>query len=308
MNRLVILALLTASMTLAVLAQNTDQTQQSTISPNVGEQRAIDQLRAIVETIKRCSPFQIPPDIDMQGFISTVGPPENVVWNVELHPSIRGRYVASIEFYEPSSLKPPPEDVICNKKEGHVAYCKHVWEITMHVYDRQVAHPLHFKYEFDVTSHGLEFLDAFTKITQTDGEPWVAGGLDSDGCASKAIKSVLDKTGENAQTAVSEAKDRSQSRPSEIPKTLWDAAMRGDAGAQYTLGTMYTEGNGVPQDYVEAYFWLDIAASDNSDSAIRDVITKDRDTSASHLTPTLLLQTQERARKWVEDHIAQTNP
>lgn len=31
-------------------------------------------------------------------------------------------------------------------------------------------------------------------------------------------------------------------------------------GAQYRLGTMYSNGQGVPQDYVQAHMWYNLAA------------------------------------------------
>ncbi len=39
------------------------------------------------------------------------------------------------------------------------------------------------------------------------------------------------------------------------------AADQDDAGAQGTLGLLYSMGQGAPHDDVEAYFWLDLAAS-----------------------------------------------
>ncbi len=39
------------------------------------------------------------------------------------------------------------------------------------------------------------------------------------------------------------------------------AADQGDPTAQATLGLLYSMGQGVPHDDVEAYFWLDLAAS-----------------------------------------------
>lgn len=39
------------------------------------------------------------------------------------------------------------------------------------------------------------------------------------------------------------------------------AADQGDVGAQGTLGMLYTLGQGVPKSDVDAYFWLDLAAS-----------------------------------------------
>ena len=103
----------------------------SQTSPDAGEQRSTDQLRAIVESIKKCQIPPVPPGVDTQGFTSVSGPIQNVVWNVELHPSARGRYLASVEYAEPTALKPPPEDEVCTKKAGHVSYCQHVWDISM---------------------------------------------------------------------------------------------------------------------------------------------------------------------------------
>jgi TPR repeat protein len=92
------------------------------------------------------------------------------------------------------------------------------------------------------------------------------------------------------------------------------AAEQGDAIAQVALGLSYALGQGVPQDYAEAYFWLDLAASGKleygkpEDAAKLPDVSKIRDDTASHLTSTVLLQTQERARKWFEDHAAKTPP
>ena len=39
------------------------------------------------------------------------------------------------------------------------------------------------------------------------------------------------------------------------------AADQGDVGAEATMGTLYSMGQGVEQNYVEAYYWLDLAAA-----------------------------------------------
>jgi TPR repeat protein len=82
------------------------------------------------------------------------------------------------------------------------------------------------------------------------------------------------------------------------------AAEQGDRLAQLGLGLAYDYGHGVPQDYAEAYFWLDIAAAANLDSARQRGIDVDsiRDEAASHLAPSDLVRMQERASKWFEDH------
>jgi len=71
---------------------------------------------------------------------------------------------------------------------------------------------------------------------------------------------------------------------------------------------LYRVGQGVPQDYVEAYFWFDIAAarlpSYQGWEKIEKDITKDRDEIAAELNPADLSRVQERARKWFEEHPA----
>jgi TPR repeat protein len=65
-------------------------------------------------------------------------------------------------------------------------------------------------------------------------------------------------------------------------------------------------GNGVPRDYSEAYFWLDLAAMGKPGYFTQEKLAKRRDEVASLLSNTALLQAQERARKWLEAH--QANP
>ena len=55
------------------------------------------------------------------------------------------------------------------------------------------------------------------------------------------------------------------------------AAEQGNASAQNNLGAMYNNGNGVPQDYVYAHMWYNIAASSGKSknaSNNRDIIEK----------------------------------
>ena len=85
---------------------------------------------------------------------------------------------------------------------------------------------------------------------------------------------------------------------------VWDrkAAEQGYAEAQTMLGIMYHDGDGVPQDYAEAYYWLDLGTAGKSSHT--EQAAKFRDESASHLTPADLSREQERARKWFEAHQA----
>jgi len=45
-------------------------------------------------------------------------------------------------------------------------------------------------------------------------------------------------------------------------------AEEGDPAAQYNLGVMYANGEGVPTNYIRAYAWRNIAAASRHEDAI----------------------------------------
>jgi len=61
------------------------------------------------------------------------------------------------------------------------------------------------------------------------------------------------------------------------------------------------EGVGVPLDRVEAYMWLNVAASRMTGEAREDAITN-RDRAANQLTPDHLNEAQPLAREWDAAH------
>ena len=71
------------------------------------------------------------------------------------------------------------------------------------------------------------------------------------------------------------------------------AAEQGQAGAQNNLGKMYATGQGVPQDYVLAHMWWNLAA-DQGDA----VAFKKRDNVATKMTPAQIAEAQKLAREW----------
>ena len=75
---------------------------------------------------------------------------------------------------------------------------------------------------------------------------------------------------------------------------LWlPLAEQGDAKAQYNLGVMYANGRGVPQDYVLAHMWWNLAGSNGDKDAVgnRNIVEK-------KMTPSQIAQAQEMARNW----------
>ena len=70
-------------------------------------------------------------------------------------------------------------------------------------------------------------------------------------------------------------------------------AEQGNANAQYTLGVLYDNGLGVPQDRVMAYMWLNLAAMQGRESAATF-----RDLVARLMTPQQIAEAQKLAREW----------
>jgi len=80
-------------------------------------------------------------------------------------------------------------------------------------------------------------------------------------------------------------------------KPCTNAAEQGHADAQYILGTMYRNGDGVSQDYVMAHMLYNVASATGSD-AYRKV----RDGIAELMTGEQIAEAQQLAREWMERH------
>ena len=78
------------------------------------------------------------------------------------------------------------------------------------------------------------------------------------------------------------------------------AAEQGAAGAQFILGDLYANGDGVAQDYVQAHKWYGLAVSrfPALEKVERDFAVKSRDRVATKMTPAQIAEAQKLARKW----------
>ena len=74
-------------------------------------------------------------------------------------------------------------------------------------------------------------------------------------------------------------------------------AKQGNAKAQYILGLMYRQGQGVQQDHVQAHLWLSLAAASGEKGAI-----KFRDLLAAKMTASQIEEAQRLARAWSAQH------
>jgi len=71
------------------------------------------------------------------------------------------------------------------------------------------------------------------------------------------------------------------------------ASDQGSVSAQFIVGIMYAEGHGVTQDYVEGHKWLNLAATQGHKNA-----TKYRDKVAKLMTTSQIAEAQQLAREW----------
>jgi uncharacterized protein len=78
------------------------------------------------------------------------------------------------------------------------------------------------------------------------------------------------------------------------------AADQGHPLAANVLGIAYSNGLGVPQDYVLAHMWFNIAASrfPASDAEGRDEAVNRRDGIARKMSPEQIAEAQRLAREW----------
>ena len=83
-----------------------------------------------------------------------------------------------------------------------------------------------------------------------------------------------------------------------------ELANAGDVSAQLLLGLAYEFGLGVPQDYVEAHKWFNIAASladEDGDEEGRKTFAENRDGVAEDMTPQQIAEAQKLAREWLTE-------
>jgi TPR repeat protein len=96
-----------------------------------------------------------------------------------------------------------------------------------------------------------------------------------------------------ASVAPPESGDTTALAPFRPIAELQPLAEKGDASAQDSLGTAYVKGDGVPQDYVLAHMWFNLAAALGSESA-----RESRDAVAKVMTPDQIAEAQRLARQW----------
>ncbi len=79
-------------------------------------------------------------------------------------------------------------------------------------------------------------------------------------------------------------------------------AARGDTRAQTVLGKAYHDGLGVPQNYVQAHKWYNLAAATSatsgSEKELRDIAFAEREALAALMSREQIAEAQNLAREW----------
>jgi|LKGT01.1.fsa_nt_gi TPR repeat protein len=80
---------------------------------------------------------------------------------------------------------------------------------------------------------------------------------------------------------------------------LWrPLAEHGRANAQHNLGVMHRSGQGVPQNYVQAHMWFNLAASRLLPGEGYNAAIQERNLVAESMTPTQIAEAQKLALEW----------
>lgn len=78
-------------------------------------------------------------------------------------------------------------------------------------------------------------------------------------------------------------------------------AKGGDPEVLFSIGVAYGKGEGVPQDYLLAFFWWSLAASKGS-GADYDRCVNYRDSAAGRLNPEQLVKARQKITDWEATH------
>ncbi len=80
------------------------------------------------------------------------------------------------------------------------------------------------------------------------------------------------------------------------------AAELGVVDAQFALGNMYAGGSGIAQDNILAHMWYDIATAQTGDEWLRQIAGSNRDVLAARMTPADISKAQRLVAEWMAKH------
>jgi len=130
----------------------------------------------------------------------------------------------------------------------------------------------------------------------------IAVSNDDEESALKVLRPLAERGDPKAEFMVGELYYLFKKQNAEALKWFRLASNQGNAGAMYYLGNMHHNGNGVPQNYVEAYKWYSLAVSQagprEKEMDTLTMATENRDGVARRMTPAQVADAQRQAKEW----------
>ena len=80
------------------------------------------------------------------------------------------------------------------------------------------------------------------------------------------------------------------------------AAELGNVDAQFALGNIYSGGYGVTKDYVLSYMWFDITATQTESPWLPPIARSNRDALVTHMTDDEVATAKQLAAEWIAKH------
>jgi len=125
-------------------------------------------------------------------------------------------------------------------------------------------------------------------------------GVDAQVTELAQLRALAEQGDEFAQNSLGLRYDNGDGVPEDAVEALrWYrlAAEQGYAAAQNNLGFMYSSGEGVPEDDVRAYMWHNLSAAQGNEFAQRN-----KDRLEQRMTREQIAEGQRLSREWFEAH------
>ena len=125
-------------------------------------------------------------------------------------------------------------------------------------------------------------------------------GVDAQVFSLEEIRPLTEEGDVRAQFILGYMYDNGEGVPEDdVEAVRWYrlAAEQGYASAQYNLGYMYANGEGVPEDYVLAYMWWNLAAAQGVEDA-----RGNKDLVEQEMTREQIAEGQRLSREWIAAH------
>ncbi len=120
-----------------------------------------------------------------------------------------------------------------------------------------------------------------------------------------AVRSLAEQGDREAQFALGTMYRDGQGVKQDYAKALrwWrKAAAQGDIDAQYALGNFYSGGTGIARDNVQAYVWYSIAAANTGADWLAAIAGSNRQVLVARMSPADIAKAERLAAEWMAEH------